>query len=95
MVGRMGRKIPAIPRAKEEVPTAIRMALAILRTVKPFDPLPVRTAGERSSDSGGNRGGFALGIENTEGIVAVLNLGLKDGGKPGIFGDSLRLSPEC
>jgi hypothetical protein len=36
-----------------------------------------------------------LGIENTEGIVAVLNMGLKDGGKPGIFGDSLRLSPEC
>ena len=95
MVGRMGRKIPAIPRAKEEVPMAIRMALAILRTVKPFDSLPVRAAGERSSDSGGSRGAFALGIENTEGIVAVLDLGLKDGGRPGIFGNSLRLSPEC
>ena len=95
MVGRMGRKIPAIPRAKEEVPMAIRMALAILRTMEPFDPLPVRAAGERSSDSGGSRGAFALGIENTEGIVAVLDLGLKDGGRSGIFGNSLRLSPEC
>ena len=95
MVGRMGRKTPAIPRAKEEVPMAIRMALAILRTMKPFDSSPVCAAGERSSDSGGSRGAFALGIENTEGIVAVLNMGLKDGGKPGIFGDSLRLSPEC
>lgn len=95
MVGKMGRKTPTIPRAKEEVPMAIRMALAIMRTVKPFDSSPVCAAGERSSDSGGNRVAFALGIENTEGIVAVLDLRLKDGGRSGIFGNSLRLSPEC
>jgi hypothetical protein len=34
-------------------------------------------------------------IENTEGIVAVMDMRLKDGGRPGIFGNSLRLSPEC
>ncbi len=95
MVGRMGRKIPAIPRAKEEVPMAIRMALATLRMVKPFDSSPVCAAGERSSDSGGSRVAFALVIENTEGIVAVLDMRLKDGGRSGIFGNSLRLSPEC
>jgi hypothetical protein len=94
VVGKTGRKIPATPKVKEEVPMAIRMALAILRTVKPFDSSPVCAAGERSSDSGGSRGAFALGIENTEGIVAALDLGLKDGGRPGIFGNSLRLSPE-